>query len=212
MSIVNNIVMSKVYHLYKKLYGYTIATTCLLMLFIVIIQDAAATGMAVALNNLNLVNNTKYTLTIKAPNITADARVILPPHSSCKLEQPVMFMPNLVANSNDFYVLFETWGASNPIIINPLNHLNLLDQTKYKNSFSLYAMCNGNHNQDSNKDNQPKFFATPINTVILSPDNQAPQLAPRSCPDNYNYLYIFGATKDVRNLVANTSTPCKIDK
>lgn len=166
------------------------------------ISTCFATGMAVAINNVALYNDSSKSVIVDTPNINKDAKIKIPPHSACIINQPIFFEPNLINNDSKYYIIFsvESLDMYNAIMIDNQNQLRLASQSLYSKAYSkagfskfhLSANCGNKH------------ITSPIKTIVENTPNNPPLLIPKYCSnsknshknmnnkDEYYYLLSFG--------------------
>lgn len=168
---------------------------------------AYAAGMAVTLSNIALVNNTNSPISMAIPNIADNARVSIAANSSCKLDTSVMFIPNMIKGDSNFYILLKVHNEFNPIMIFPINHLELASKVKISKAyskladqFSLFAICGGSND----------IWQAPIHTIVVDNKTQPPSMVPHRCTKGYLYFYVYGKVPDPKVLIKPMPI-CKIN-
>lgn len=179
---------------------------------LIVISSATATtayasGMAVTLSNIALVNNTNSPITMEIPNIANNAKINISANSACKLDTSIMFIPNMIKGDSSFYILVKVNNEFNPIMIFPINHLELASKvkiskaySKLSDQFSLFAMCGGSN----------EIWQSPIHTIVIDNKTQPPGMIPHRCTQDYLYLYVYGKVLDKKTLIKPMPI-CKIN-
>lgn len=163
-----------------------------------------ATGMAVAINNVALYNDSSKSVIINAQNINKNAKIKIPPHSACLINQPIMFEPNLINNDSNYYIIFsiESLDMYNAIMIDKQNQLRLASQSIFSKAYSKSGFSKFHLTANCGK----QHIASPIKTNIENTPNNPPLLTPKYCSnsksthknmnnkDEYYYLLSFGSS------------------